>query len=333
MANPRIDDLRRRLEKEPQSRLFAQLAEELRKDGDLHGAIRVARDGLEKHPAYVSARMTLGRALQDSGEIAGARAEFEAVLATAPDNILASRLLAGCLEGLGSAEAALARYRATLALSPGDPQLMARVAALEQRVSGSLPIPHGSVIPPTAAPVAPAEQDEWVAPEVQAGDGGDPTTAPEGALDDVELIAEAAPPIEEVPVPLASVDDAENFELEGAFEAPGMAWQKPEPEAAAESPELVSPTIGELYFNQGHTDRAIDVYRLVVEQDPGNERARARLAELEALERHLRAEEANGARRMAAAAPKDPREARRAALERTIGRLEGLMAAFKGGRP
>ena len=62
-GNPRIDDLRKRLEKDPGSRLFAQLAEELRKDGDLEDAIRVAREGLQKHPNYPSARMTLGRAL------------------------------------------------------------------------------------------------------------------------------------------------------------------------------------------------------------------------------------------------------------------------------
>ena len=329
MANPRIDDLRKRLEKEPQSRLFAQLAEELRKDGDLSGAIRVARDGLEKHPAYVSARMTLGRALQDSGEIAGARSEFEAVLANAPDNILASRLLAGCLEGLGSTEAALARYRATLALSPGDAQLMARVTALEHRLKGNAPPPVAAAMPPPSPPVP-------------GGDGRSPQVSPAPVVpeameafvepspfegEDAELIAEAVPD-DDAPVPLAAVEDADGFELEGAFEAPGMAWKTPEPEAA--SAELASPTIGELYFNQGHVDKAIEVYRLVVEQDPGNQRAQARLSELEAIERHLRSQETEA--RRPPAAPADPRAARRAALERTIGRLEGLMAAFKGGR-
>jgi uncharacterized protein HemY len=79
-TNPRIDDLRRRLEKEPGSRLFAQLAEELRKDGELEEAIRVSRAGLQKHPSYPSARMTLGRALLDTGDWGSARAEFELVL-------------------------------------------------------------------------------------------------------------------------------------------------------------------------------------------------------------------------------------------------------------
>ena len=72
--NPRIEELRRRLEREPGSRLFAQLAEELRKDGNHAEAIRVARAGLAQQPNYPSARMTLGRALLDSGDLEGARA-------------------------------------------------------------------------------------------------------------------------------------------------------------------------------------------------------------------------------------------------------------------
>ena len=123
MANPRIDDLRSRLQREPGSRLFAQLAEELRKDGDLPEAIRVARSGLALHPNYPSARLTLGRALIESGNLTGARSELESVLRGAPDNILASRMLAECLEGLGDLGAALLQFRAALRLNPGDRQI------------------------------------------------------------------------------------------------------------------------------------------------------------------------------------------------------------------
>ena len=119
-SNPRIEDLRKRLEREPGSRLFAQLAEELRKDGDLEEAIRVSREGLQKHPAYPSARMTLGRALLDTGDLVAARTEFETVLKGAPDNILASRFLGECLEGLGDLAGARDRFKATLAMAPGD---------------------------------------------------------------------------------------------------------------------------------------------------------------------------------------------------------------------
>ena len=93
-TNPRIEDLRKRIEKDPGSRLFAQLAEELRKDGELEDAIRVAREGLQKHPSYPSARMTLGRALLDTGDWPAARTEFELVLKSASENLAAIRGLA-----------------------------------------------------------------------------------------------------------------------------------------------------------------------------------------------------------------------------------------------
>ena len=99
----RIDELRKRLEKEPGSRLFAQLAEELRKDGQLEEAISVCRAGLQKNPNYPSARITLARALIDSGDLAAARAELEGVLQAAPDNILARKLFEECLAAMGEA--------------------------------------------------------------------------------------------------------------------------------------------------------------------------------------------------------------------------------------
>ena len=94
--NPRIEELRRRLDKDPASRLFAQLAEELRKEGELEDAIRISREGLQKHPFYPSARMTLGRALLDSGDLDAAKTEFETVLQAAADNLLARRFLEEC---------------------------------------------------------------------------------------------------------------------------------------------------------------------------------------------------------------------------------------------
>jgi len=66
MANQstsRIDELRGRLQKEPASIAFAQLAEEFRRAGRFREAIDVCRAGLKRHPGYLSARVTLCRAL------------------------------------------------------------------------------------------------------------------------------------------------------------------------------------------------------------------------------------------------------------------------------
>ena len=98
--NPRIGELRRRFEKDPSSVAFAQLAEEYRRSGDFSQAVQTCRDGLARHPGYLSAQVTLGRALMGVGEYQEARAELESVLRVAPDNLAAIRALADIREHL-----------------------------------------------------------------------------------------------------------------------------------------------------------------------------------------------------------------------------------------
>jgi tetratricopeptide (TPR) repeat protein len=92
--NPRIEELRRRVQKDPASIAFAQLAEEHRRAGQYDEAIEVAKAGLQQHPAYLSARVTLGRALLEVGRLDEAADEFEYVVKAAPDNLTAVRQLA-----------------------------------------------------------------------------------------------------------------------------------------------------------------------------------------------------------------------------------------------
>lgn len=92
--NPRIEDLRRRVQLDPASIAFAALAEEYRRAGRIDDAIATCVTGLKRHPSYLSARVTLGRALMDAGRIEEARAELEGVLRAAPDNLAALRGLA-----------------------------------------------------------------------------------------------------------------------------------------------------------------------------------------------------------------------------------------------
>jgi hypothetical protein len=83
--------------------------------------------------------------------------------------------------------------------------------------------------------------------------------------------------------------------------------------AGAPEAEIASVTLAELYLGQGVREKAVLVLRQVIAREPGNTRAHARLAEIE---------EAPGA---------DSRAARRQALERTIARLEGMLAAVRRG--
>src|SRR5947199_7785365 len=115
--NPRIEDLRRRIEKDPASIAFAQLAEEYRRAGQLAEAVEACRAGLAIHPGYLSARVTLGRALIELDQLDEAQLELELVLSTAPENLAAIRGLAEIHHRRGSLHEALRQYRAALTLA------------------------------------------------------------------------------------------------------------------------------------------------------------------------------------------------------------------------
>ena len=378
VADSRIDELRRRLERDPGSRLFAQLAEEYRKAGDRGEAIRVARAGLALHPTYPSARLTLGRALLDSGDAGAARAELESALRDAPDNILASRFLGQALEALGELRPALQQLERTLKMAPGDRQLEGQIVALRTRLgapavppppaapllrpggagpstagesAAQLPatllvyrpgdrVARTSSIPPPAAtlprrpapPPPPVGSAGSVAqpfmaasaptvPSVRAAElpsapvasdaRPEPDTAHTEAGNEAGVEAELVEGLAPTLPPGALSVEEMLFEAEGGPEEPaapaGGAWA--EAPGPADQAPFPSPTLAELYFRQGLVDRAVEVYRQVLSDEPQNERAQARLAEI-----------------VSAA---DGRAARRRALEQTIAGLEGLLAAVR----
>lgn len=90
----RVDDLRRRVQKDPSSLAFAQLAEEYRRLGLWQDAADTCRAGLKFHPEYLSARVTLGRSLLELGHLDESLRELEWVRQRAPENLAAARALA-----------------------------------------------------------------------------------------------------------------------------------------------------------------------------------------------------------------------------------------------
>src|SRR5581483_6709631 len=105
--NPRIEELRRRVQMDPASIAFAQLAEEYRRAGNYGEAISVCRAGLEIHPSYLSARVTLGRALVEVDNLDDAEKQLAHVLQHAPENLAAIRGMAEIHHRRGRLEEAL----------------------------------------------------------------------------------------------------------------------------------------------------------------------------------------------------------------------------------
>jgi len=100
----RIHELERRVDSDPASIAFAHLGEEYRRAGRFDDAIRVCRAGLARSPTYLSARVTLGRALLAQGLLEEARLEIEAAMSQEPGHVGASAALEDWRRGAPATE-------------------------------------------------------------------------------------------------------------------------------------------------------------------------------------------------------------------------------------
>ena len=133
--SPRILELQRRVAADPSSIAFAQLGEELRRVGANEEAIEVCRTGLQRHPGYLSARVTLGRALVELDRLDEAHAELSVVVSNASDNLAAIRGLAEIHQRRGEMTEALDFYRRALELARHDPELEETVERMQKQVT------------------------------------------------------------------------------------------------------------------------------------------------------------------------------------------------------
>lgn len=122
-SSDHLEDLRRRVQSDPTSIAFAQLAEEQRRLGQLAEAVATCRTGLATHPGFMSARVTLGRALLALGHLDDAAVELQTAVTGSPDSLAAQRALGDTLRQQGRIDEALVRYDAALRLAPNDPDL------------------------------------------------------------------------------------------------------------------------------------------------------------------------------------------------------------------
>ena len=221
MPDPRnlaaeISKYEARLASEPRSRVFAQLADAYRKAGRLDEAIRSCRSGLRDHPTYASARMVLGRALVEKGQLREAEKELGIVLELSPGNVVAHRLLGDLAAAQGKRDEARERYETVLQLTPLDREIQEALARLKQEVPAPPPAAPGPPVPPPSEITAAATQTD-AEPE-------HPRISLEGAPED-----------QAIPSPTLG---------------------------------LATETLADLYAKQGFGERAVEIYRELVRQDP-----------------------------------------------------------------
>ena len=159
---PRIEELKRRVQQDPASIAFAALADEYRRAGLFHEAVETCRAGLQRHPAYLSARVTLGRALLELGEFDEAETELQQVLRAAPENLAAIRALADIHHRRGDVPDRMpdaAAPPAPLAVSAPPADIPATASTVVPFAPPAAPAPAKQAVPaPAPAEKPPAQK-------------------------------------------------------------------------------------------------------------------------------------------------------------------------------
>ena len=109
-----------RLQRDPDSLAFAQLAELYRKSGRAQDAISVCRRGLDRYPHYTTARLILAKTLFGEGDHDGALIELAAILQDSPKDVRAHRLAAAIHRVRGRLDTAVEHLEASTRLDPTD---------------------------------------------------------------------------------------------------------------------------------------------------------------------------------------------------------------------
>jgi hypothetical protein len=211
-VSSRLEELERRVQRDPASISFAALAEEYRRLGLFQEAIDTCRAGLTRHPSYLSARVTLGRALLEIGNFDAAAIELEQVLRTAPENLAAIRALADIHRRRGEMPDAIEHYDVSLAeaepppvpVSPAPVPVSEAPLPLSAAPESSVPVSASSSTLESPVPVS-LESPVPVSAEPEVRIRVSP--APE-----IPVPISAAPeipvnvsPVPEVPVPVSPV--------------------------------------------------------------------------------------------------------------------------------
>lgn len=239
-----------RLKKNPESFCFSQLADAYLQVGLVDDALSVARTGIAVHPGYVAGQLAFAKACFRKGLQDDCKKALERVTSAVPENAEAQRMLARLYAESGRDDAAVQVLKTLLDFCPDDQMARAELDALQSGILDD----DLEIIEFTEADII---EDEESHPAYT------PAVAKEVAFET------PLPVVEEEPWQPEAVE--EELQVSSGLMA----------ETASEKDPLTTGTLAELYVSQGFTSKAIEIYRDILQSDPGNAAVKARLAELE----------------------------------------------------
>ncbi|MGA1846741.1 tetratricopeptide repeat protein [Deferribacter abyssi] len=129
-----IEYFSKKLEEQPDSKVFMPLAIAYLKLGKYDEAIDICIKGLDKNPNYLAAKTVLAQAYLEKGMIAEAKALLIEVTTLNKDNYRANKLLGDIYRSENNLEKALFYYRNALYVTPEDRDLKELLEELAENI-------------------------------------------------------------------------------------------------------------------------------------------------------------------------------------------------------
>lgn len=283
-VSPEIAKLSEKLQKEPGSKIFFNLAEEYFKGGMLEEALIVLQTGLKVHPSYLGAKVLLGKVYAGQNKVKEAKELFEQILKVNPDNLIVNKKLALIYFDDKLFNEAEKCCNQVLFFSSKDADAITLLQKIKEGRTASEPRPPEVKFPePPPLPAVTPEISETPVNRIEIAQSAKEIEPPSEAL-----ISVAPPVTEEVSLNGKKDDNGlEKPEPENQFDfADIMKEEVKAPPARSGSSEkgegrskenLETMALAELYIKQGHYQKGIEIYQKLLDQDPYNETVRQQL--------------------------------------------------------
>ena len=273
--------------RDPDSPHFARLADCYLERGHTERALELCQKGCADFPDYTTGFIVLSKCHEKRGDLEQAREAMGQALRLDPANPSGFKRLAHLFEQLGVGPLVLQSLRQAAYLDPFDASLAERIDHFSSRTPapeefangfGELPPPDG---PQDAPAPEPAEPQESIAEPQESI--AEPQAAPEPVASAPPALPPSQPPADRDEL-YGDTDDGEllrllqEIEEEKAAAEPASAPEEP---PAPQSKCIATMTLAEIYTTQGLTQKAIETYRALLEQEPTNTIIRSKLASLE----------------------------------------------------
>jgi tetratricopeptide (TPR) repeat protein len=252
---------------------YARTGERLFLQGDVDAALALLGDGLRRAPdGGVAARLVLARMARDAAHEAEEIEWLESALRADPECPAALLRLAELLPSSSTNP-----YRARLASQePWRTDAATRSAPFTPAAAPAPATPFAS--PASSAPAAPSARPARPSPAALFAT----VPAPTAGSDSSVAAGPTIPSVPEAPIP-----KPRSTPRPAPFTVPAFTFPVREEEEDAENDENTAPhvatvTLAEIYFQQGLKEQAAQIYRQLLERQPGDAAVKRRLDEIEA---------------------------------------------------